>query len=308
MSETGRMHGRPVIYGEVLFDQFEDGASVLGGAPFNVAWHLQGFGAAPLFISRIGNDEPGGQVLEAMCQWGMETAGVQRDPVRPTGAVAVSLRDGQPSYTILDQQAYDAIDLAAARAAIGEAPLALLYHGSLALRHAPSRLTLDGLRQLGAPLFVDINLRAPWWQWAQIEPLLRRAHWLKLNDEELGELCTVAGLGPLHCDALPDAAETLRRRFGLASVVVTRGAQGAFIATEAGIVDAAPVAVRSIADTVGAGDAFSAVTLLGQLRGWPLPTTLERALAFAAELCTRRGATPKERGLYTDFLQQWGEH
>ena len=62
---------RPVIYGEVLYDRFPDGRSVLGGAPFNVAWHLQGFGLSPLMLTAVGNDQPGLQIRERMQQWGM---------------------------------------------------------------------------------------------------------------------------------------------------------------------------------------------------------------------------------------------
>ncbi|NIV35790.1 MAG: carbohydrate kinase, partial [Anaerolineae bacterium] len=70
MTETTTPDSRPVIFGEVLFDEFEDGSAVLGGAPFNVAWHLQGFGLNPLFISRIGTDALGAQVQQQMRDWG----------------------------------------------------------------------------------------------------------------------------------------------------------------------------------------------------------------------------------------------
>ena len=83
------MVGQPLIFGEVLFDRFPDGSEVLGGAPFNVAWHLQGFGLRPRLISRIGEDRAGRRVVEAMDRWGLDTAGVQRDLRRPTGAVDI---------------------------------------------------------------------------------------------------------------------------------------------------------------------------------------------------------------------------
>ena len=123
--------GRPVVFGEVLFDTFPDGAAVLGGAPFNVAWHLQGFGLDPLFISRIGDDEPGTRVLDTMRAWGMDIRGLQVDDDHPTGKVQVSLDHGQPSFSILADQAYDFIELEAAVGAATRAAPALLYHGSL---------------------------------------------------------------------------------------------------------------------------------------------------------------------------------
>ena len=76
-----------VVFGEVLFDVFPGGEAVLGGAAFNVAWNLQGLGLAPLFVSRVGADELGRRVLDAMASWGMETRGVEVDSSRPTGRV-----------------------------------------------------------------------------------------------------------------------------------------------------------------------------------------------------------------------------
>ncbi len=89
---------RPVIFGEVLFDRFPDGSLVLGGAPFNVAWHLQAFGQAPLLISRVGDDPLGRQVRGAMLDWGMDTAGLQLDSAHATGTVEVRFDHGEPSY------------------------------------------------------------------------------------------------------------------------------------------------------------------------------------------------------------------
>ena len=90
------MNGRPILFGEVLFDRFPDGSVVLGGAPFNVAWNLQALGLSPLLISRIGDDDLGDRILAAMESRGMAIDGIQRDRRHPTGTVEVSLQDGQP--------------------------------------------------------------------------------------------------------------------------------------------------------------------------------------------------------------------
>lgn len=100
---------RPLIFGEVLFDRFPDGSVVLGGAPFNVAWHLQAFGLAPLVISRVGRDALGGAVVAAMTGWGMDRRGVQFDATHPTGTVEVAFQAGEPHYAIVDRVAYDII-------------------------------------------------------------------------------------------------------------------------------------------------------------------------------------------------------
>ncbi|ROR34323.1 PfkB family carbohydrate kinase [Inmirania thermothiophila] len=292
--------GRPVLIGEVLFDCFEDGSVVLGGAPFNVAWHLQGFGLRPLLVSRVGEDPLGERLLAAMAGWGMDTAGIQRDPRHPTGTVQVRLgEDGQPAFDIVADAAWDHIDAAAAAAAARAAGPALLYHGSLAARAAPSRAAIEALRRLGAPTFVDVNLRPPWWSQEGVETLLAGARWIKLNDEELGALAAAGAGGPAA------RARRLRGRFGAEAVLLTLGAQGAMWVGADGECRVAPPPVGAVADTVGAGDAFAAVALLGLLAGWPAQVLVARAVAFAAEVCTVRGATIDDPAVYRRHREAW---
>ena len=114
------MNRRLCIFGEVLFDHFPNGKRVLGGAPFNVAWHLQAFGQTPCFISRIGDDPEGQAVFAAMRDWGMDTDGVQIDPTKATGRVSVRFDGGEPVYEIVEHCAYDAIQSEAADAGISD--------------------------------------------------------------------------------------------------------------------------------------------------------------------------------------------
>jgi fructokinase len=291
-----------VVFGEVLFDTFPDGSSVLGGAPFNVAWHLKGFGLEPLFISRVGDDEPGRRAWDTMDAWGMTLDGVQKDTEHPTGKVQVSLDHGQPTFSILPDQAYDFVALEAAAGAVERSAPALLYHGSLCARHEESFNTLRRLRaRCGVPVFVDVNLRSPWWSRELVSELLADTRWAKLNDDELNILTglTASGL------ALETAADGLRRGAGLELLIVTRGTAGAFLVTEGEIVHGSPVVVEHVVDTVGAGDAFSAVMLVGLVRGWPFSVALRRAMVFAAAICERRGATVADRGLYRDHQARW---
>lgn len=97
------------IFGEVLIDQFPDGQQVLGGAPFNVAWHLQAFGQHPCFISRVGKDATGATIRKAMADWGMNIENLQIDHNYPTGTDKVTIDKDEPSYEILAGQAYDFI-------------------------------------------------------------------------------------------------------------------------------------------------------------------------------------------------------
>ena len=130
------------IFGEVLFDCFPDGREVLGGAPFNVAWHLQAFGQSPLFVSSVGDDEEGRHIREAMSSWGMRLEGLQFDPEHPTGRVTVTLEGGEPSYDIVADTAYDFID----PNALPSGEPGLIYHGSLALRSRGSKASSKARR------------------------------------------------------------------------------------------------------------------------------------------------------------------
>lgn len=291
---------RPILFGEALFDCFPDGKRILGGAPFNVAWHLTGLGNAPLFITRVGNDAPGMEVRRAMEDWGMDTRGVQVDPTLPTGSVRITFVHGESQYDILAHQAYDAIDDPLLPDTLRPA---FLYHGSLAVRGAgqtSSRATLQTLAQkLRAPIFLDVNLRAPWWRRDDVLRWIPRAHWVKLNEHELLDLEPEAGT------AAQRAWQFLRRHH-LHTLIVTFGSQGALALTAAGEeLRVQPDAHIPVVDTVGAGDAFTAVFLHGYLHHWPLAQTLARAQDFASAVVGVQGATIQDPAFYQHFLRCW---
>ena len=288
---------RPVIFGEVLYDCFPDGQAVLGGAPFNVAWHLQGFGRAPLFISRVGDDPLGHHVKDAMHNHGMDASGLQLDSLHPTGKVNITLSGKNHSFEIIPDQAYDYID----QGALPPLPdSTLFYHGSLAARSPVSAQTLAFLntRYAGKRL-VDVNLRSPWWQQQQVLELVDGAWLAKLNDEELQLLVP---------DADDDASriQQLINNAGLQLLLVTRGAAGAELLTASGeSFRVAPDSVTEVVDTVGAGDAMTSVLILAILQGWPWQQALERSQAFASAIVGQRGATVEEPGFYQPFIDAW---
>ncbi|AFL73186.1 PfkB family carbohydrate kinase [Thiocystis violascens] len=294
------MHLSPIcIFGEVLFDRFPDGHRVLGGAPFNVAWHLHAFGASVRLISAVGDDPDGAAVRAAMRDWGMNVADLQTDPDHATGEVTVSLTDGEPAYDIVPDRAYDSIRSLAAGAGCG-----LLYHGTLALRQPVSAATLQALKAEGPDrVFLDVNLRAPWWSRDATLGLVTDADWVKLNRDELAWL---EDSGPTSPD-LATRARAFLERHDLAGLIVTLGGDGALGLTADGTTaQVAPAPATEVVDTVGAGDAFAAVLILGILDGWPLATTLERAQSFASRIVGQRGATRADAGLYVPFIGQWG--
>ncbi len=291
--ETGRM----VVFGEVLFDSFADGACVLGGAPFNVAWHLQAFGCAPLFISRIGDDALGERVRAAMQGWGMQTTGLQLDLLRPTGQVCVRIENGEPGYEIVADQAYDAID---ADHLPDTGPLSLVYHGSLITRSNASTNALNALlKRDRTPVFLDINLRSPWWNLEDAECMVARTDWLKLNEHELAELLQQ----DVDCQT---GATLLLQKYNLSLIIITLGEKGAFVCLKTGeTFTVVPEGVSEVVDTVGAGDAFTSVCILGLLQGWDMQQTLMRAQRFASAMVGVRGATIDDREFYSAFINDW---
>lgn len=289
---------RPLIFGEVLFDHFPNGSVVLGGAPFNVAWHLHAFGLQPLMVSRIGPDKLGDSVEKAMRKWGMDCSGLQKDPVHPTGTVDVQFNDGEPSYEIVDHVAYDFIDASKLPLLEGDW---LLYHGSLALRHETSASALATLiEHYSCARFVDINLRSPWWQLDRVIQMIKGANWLKLNGDELAEIYPETKSKE---EGVKKLSEMVSKQ-----IVLTGGEQGA---TAISMADGSersvvPEKATSVIDTVGAGDAFCSVFVAGQLLEWPLDVTMQRAQAFASAIVGIRGATSQDRDFYTQFTRQWG--
>lgn len=288
---------RPVIFGEVLFDRFPDGAAILGGAPFNVAWNLQAFGMQPLFISSIGDDALGKQVRDDMQAWGMDLSGLQTAHQYPTGVVDVTLHDGEPHYNIVPDSAWDFIHPDRLPALPDDG---LLYHGSLALRQPVSHAACEKLRSQHDMLhFVDINLRAPWWKLEIILPMLEDVQWLKINADELAAIVPHEHTNEARIHHLFDTLP-------LKSLIVTLGEAGALAVSASGArLQVKPERAAQVVDTVGAGDSFSSVLITGLIQGWPLEQTLQRAQQFASAVVGLRGATTTQRDFYQPFIEAW---
>lgn len=283
------------VFGEVLFDHLPDGRRVLGGAPFNVAWHLQAFGENPLLLSRIGNDHEGREVKAAMRRWGLNPDGLQTDDDLPTGKVQVTIEQDEPSYEIVQPVAWDAIQLLSR-----PQPCRLLYHGSLALRSERSRESWEGLRSGNIDtVFVDVNLRPPWFHREQVLRALSGAHWAKLNGSEMELLET-------GCGTIRQRSHSFVSKYGLEGLILTNGADGAAVVTASGdYLETRPARDIVVKDTIGAGDALSAVMILGLLRGWPLQATLDRGQTFATAIVQRRGAIVDDPSFYEKILAGW---
>jgi len=227
----------------------------------------------------------------------MRQDGLQLDSAHPTGRVTVTLDSGEPSYEIVADCAYDFV--ASDAVPVGEP--GLIYHGSLALRNSGSKTALEKLKSQGeATIFLDVNLRPPWWQRDSLLEMIGDAGWVKLNRDEL------ALLGENGRDEA-SAAERFCTAHGLEGLVLTLGSDGALV-LQAGKdpLQVSPESGIEVVDAVGAGDAFASVFILGLRLGWPLAATAERAQAFASELVQRRGATESDPGFYGSFARRWG--
>lgn len=151
---------------------------------------------------------------------------------------------------------------------------------------------------------LDLNLRKPWYDPITLKRSLGHADVLKVNEEEL---LALSGMLKLQATDERAAAELLIRQYSLECVLVTCGETGAWMLdNEGGEIDTPGLPVQSVVDTVGAGDAFSAVFITGALSGWPVQQTLTRANAFAAAICSQPGAIPEHPDFYATFLREWG--
>jgi fructokinase len=292
------------IFGEVLADVFPD-RSVLGGAPFNVARHLKAFNQHPVMITRTGNDELRKDFLVEMSRLKMDVSGIQVDPVYPTGQVKVVMTDHQHVFDIEPNQAYDHIHAGVTHLITMAAHPNMVYFGTLAQRNLESRLALDTfLSDAKCPRFLDLNLRSPWYDEHTVRRSLLRSDIVKLNDEELE---IVANYFKPKLKTPKDRASYLLDKFDFHTLLVTCGDSGAWTMNKQGeevCVKGSPVG-ENIVDTVGAGDGFSSVCILGLLREWPTEIMLERANKFAASICQIRGAVPTDLDFYTSVTNDW---
>ncbi len=280
---------RCIGVGEILWDLLPAGKQ-LGGATTNFAYHAHALGAEALVVSRVGDDALGREILDRLRSLGLSTAGITPDPRAPTGTVSVALdARGTPTFTIHENVAWDFIE--AGDHVLREAAQAdAVCFGSLAQRSPASRGAIRAVLQATpetALRIFDINLRQHFWSREIIEESLKLADVLKLNDDELP---VVAKL----CDLAGDEAAQLRQlaaRFDLKAVALTKGAKGSSLLVGDEF-QSHPGAKLTIADTVGAGDAYTAALTMGLLAGRTSKAILDYAHRVADYVCTQPGATP----------------
>ena len=282
----------PVVVGlgETLWDVFPDGA-VWGGAPANVACHAAGLGAESFMVSSVGCDELGERGIAALESHGIDCRHVQRDPRHPTGTVTVSLGPaGDASYVFASDTAWDHLAWEPSLGGLAARASAVCF-GTLGQRAEESRRMIRRfLTAAGKAVRVfDVNLRQAFYSPELIRESLDLANVLKLNDDELPVVAAACGVS---ADDPVAVVRELAERHGLRLVALTRGAAGSLLVAD-GVVSTRPAEARTIVDTVGAGDAFTAAVVMGLLGGRPLETMHDHAARLAAFVCGHRGATPQ---------------
>lgn len=284
------MMGPVLGLGELLWDLFPTGR-VAGGAPFNFAFHAKQAGLQGIPVSRVGNDEPGDTLLDLLGNRGLDTSLVQSDGLFPTGSVGVELVGGSPRYTIHQDVAWDHLAWSAEMESIAGRTSGICF-GTLAQRHPVSRTTIQRLVKeagaAGAICVLDVNIRQHYFTKDILEESINIAQWVKLSAEDWPGFAGALGLNPARRE---DELESLRQRRNLELVAFTDGGEGAILHTPEGIVSVAPLRVE-VADTVGAGDAFTAGLLASRLRGLPWERAGKYAAALAAEVVKRPGGAP----------------
>jgi fructokinase len=280
--------------GELLWDCFPRGKQ-LGGAPANFAYITALLGDSGVVASRVGDDHLGQEALWLLKSNGLNLNHIQRDPEHPTGTVKVEVdAQGQAEYVFADHVAWDFLEFTEDWISLARRAHAVCF-GSLAQRNSISRATirafLAALPSFAIGIF-DVNLRQSFFSSEILRDSARFAKVLKLNDGEFPRFLEL-----IECPLRPaersdvNAGRWLCKEFGVQLVCITRGASGSLLVTSTAA-DEHPGFSVKIADTVGAGDAFTATMVHHALRGSPLKMTNTAANRMGSWVASQEGAMP----------------
>jgi fructokinase len=291
-----RPHFRIAAIGELLWDMLPEGPQ-LGGAPANfaaISANLALEDADQIFlISRVGDDPLGRPALQELAAHGVLLDYISVDPERATGTVTVTLNaDRVPTYRIEPEVAWDAIPETPQLSALAPTLDAICF-GTLAQRSRVTRATLRRLISGTRPDCVrvfDVNLRAPYWTPEILLWGCACATILKMNEEEVPQLAHAVDAPK---EQTPEAvAQFLLARFPIQLVAITRGSNGSLLVTREAVLEHPGIAAE-VADTIGAGDAFTAGLTCSMLHRFPLPSIAEAANRLGAWVASQHGGMPR---------------
>ena len=276
--------------GEALWDVLPEGKK-LGGAPANFAYHVSQFGLESRVVSAVGQDKLGAEILENFRQ--KQLYGLIETVPYPTGTVQVELdTEGVPCYDIKEGVAWDNIPYTQALEGLASQTRAVCF-GSLAQRSIVSRQTihrfLDAMPDDADTLRIfDINLRQGFYTKEILCDSFRRCNILKINDEELVTVSRMFGYPGID---LQDKCWILLAKYNLKMLILTCGVNGSYVFTP-GHVSFVETPKVQVADTVGAGDSFTAAFVAATLKGLPVAEAHRLAVDTSAYVCTQQGAMP----------------
>ncbi len=284
------MKGLVIGMGEALWDVLPEGKKI-GGAPANFAYHVSQFGLPSCVVSAVGDDALGKEIIENFVSKGL-THRIETVPY-PTGTVQVEIdQAGVPQYEIKENVAWDNIPYTAMLEQLAERTTAVCF-GSLAQRNVVSRTTinrfLDAIPAENKPLIVfDVNLRQGFYNKEILCNSMKRCNILKINDEELVTVSRMFGYPGID---LQDKCWILLGKYNLQMLILTCGINGSYVFTP-GNVSFQPTPKVEVADTVGAGDSFTAAFIASILKGKSVAEAHSRAVQTSAFVCTKKGAMP----------------
>ncbi|MBH9980693.1 MULTISPECIES: carbohydrate kinase family protein [Bifidobacterium] len=299
------MTSKPVVLsiGEILWDVLPTGKRA-GGAPVNFSYHAAKNGAEGYAISAVGRDDLGRELEEAVHKAGVDAVLQHND--HPTSTVEVQLTEGIPQYVFKPDVAWDHLEYTDGLAGLASRADAVCY-GTLGMRSSQSRETcLQVLRHTKshAMRFFDINLRSTFYSKDLIQELLDMATVFKLNDEELVTLRDMFHVPGATDDEL---CRWFMEQWHLDTIVLTAGSDYSTIYLADGQSSHLPTPEITVADTVGAGDAFSGTFAINRLLGASLTQAHRAAVNTAAFVCTQQGAWPEYPEHIPDYLGQQGK-
>jgi fructokinase len=282
--------------GELLWDMLPEGPQ-LGGAPANFGVMAGRLGNHAAILSRIGRDDLGRKAVNVLDPLPVDTSHLQIDPAHETGRVTVTLKQGQPDYVIHQPAAWDFLELSDEWLQLAERADAICF-GSLAQRSLESRQTIQTLSAQTSSTCVrvyDVNLRAPFYSGEIVQESLELASVVKMNDAEVPLVLALLGLQPVEepgASKLRLGAEQLLAEFPtLQMIAITCGSHGSLLVTRDEWHQHPGIPVQ-VADTIGAGDAFTAAITHYLLRGADLLTLNEAGNRWGAWLASQSGAMP----------------
>ncbi len=277
--------------GEALWDILPEGKKI-GGAPANFAYHISQFGLQSQVVSAVGADKLGDEILENFQDRGLRT--LIEKVAYPTGTVQVQLdNEGVPCYDIKENVAWDNIPFTDKLKQLAKETCAVCY-GSLAQRNVVSGKTINAFLDAmpdgkGQYKIFDINLRQGFYTKETLCNSMQRCNILKINDEELVTVSRIFGYPGID---LQDKCWILLAKYNLKMLVLTCGVNGSYVFTP-GNVSFVETPEVQVADTVGAGDSFTAAFIAAILKGKPVMEAHQLAVNVSAYVCTQNGAMPK---------------